>query len=186
MNDMLEALIMPVQDAAHHQQVWESLEYARRIGDTTAITLLMAQLAHSQSWRPAPDDTSEKEASEPVLIHAYTRAQALEDGTLVDVSEMAKEAGFIIPVAITAALHADINDIPEAHRYQSYTGRLWDCLHMLRMAIAGRIPFEGDDQCMVFSLIMHIGDAEQYRVKSVCGPGDDAEPVISLMKPDED
>jgi hypothetical protein len=27
------------------------------------------------------------------VIYAYTRAQALEDGVLVDVSEMAKEAG---------------------------------------------------------------------------------------------
>ncbi len=177
MSEILEALVMPVQDEAHHRQIWESLEYARRIGDTTAITLLMAQLSHSRSWRPVP---------EPVLIHTYTRAEALEDGTLIDVSEMAKEAGFTFPVAITAALHADIQAIPESHYYQSYTGRLWDVLWMLKMAIGGRIPFEGDDQCMTFSLIMHIGNIEQYRVKSVCGPGDDAEPVITLMTAGED
>ena len=64
MSEMLEALVMPIQDEAHHRQVWESLEYARRIGDTTAITLLMAQLAHSQSWRPAPGATAAAESEE--------------------------------------------------------------------------------------------------------------------------
>ena len=31
------------------------------------------------------------------LIHSYTRAQAIEDGVLVDVSDVAKEAGFKLP-----------------------------------------------------------------------------------------
>ena len=35
------------------------------------------------------------------VIFAYTRAQAIEDGILVDVSETAREAGFNIPVALT-------------------------------------------------------------------------------------
>ncbi len=34
-------------------------------------------------------------------ISAYSRAQAIEDGILVDVSDTAREAGFNIPVAIT-------------------------------------------------------------------------------------
>jgi hypothetical protein len=40
------------------------------------------------------------------LIYAYTRAQALADGVLVDVSQMAREAGFKFPTAITADLHS--------------------------------------------------------------------------------
>ena len=31
------------------------------------------------------------------IIHSYTRAQAIEDGILVDVSDTAREAGFTIP-----------------------------------------------------------------------------------------
>ena len=38
------------------------------------------------------------------VISQYTRAQAIEDGVLIDVSKMAKEAGFTIPVAVTAAV----------------------------------------------------------------------------------
>ena len=39
------------------------------------------------------------------IIYPYTRAQALEDGVLVDVSEIAKEAGIKFPVALTAAVY---------------------------------------------------------------------------------
>ena len=34
------------------------------------------------------------------VIYAYTRAQAIEDGVLADVTETAKEAGFKLPVAV--------------------------------------------------------------------------------------
>lgn len=34
----------------------------------------------------------------------YSRAQALEDGVLVDVSETAREAGIKLPVALTATV----------------------------------------------------------------------------------
>jgi hypothetical protein len=38
------------------------------------------------------------------LIHRYTRADAIRDGVLSDVSETAKEAGIRWPVALTAAV----------------------------------------------------------------------------------
>ena len=38
------------------------------------------------------------------VIFSYTRAQAIEDGGLVDLTEWAKETGFRIPVACTAAV----------------------------------------------------------------------------------
>jgi len=41
------------------------------------------------------------------LIHSYTRAEALADGTLIDVSETAREAGFRVPVALTRAAWFD-------------------------------------------------------------------------------
>ena len=44
------------------------------------------------------------------VIFAYTRAQAIEDGILVDVSETAREAGFRIPVAITRTVWDYGND----------------------------------------------------------------------------
>ena len=38
------------------------------------------------------------------IIYTYTRAQAIEDGYIVDVSEVASEAGFRWPVAVTRAV----------------------------------------------------------------------------------
>ena len=37
-------------------------------------------------------------------IYVYTRAQAIEDGELIDVSKTAKQTGFKLPVAVTRAV----------------------------------------------------------------------------------
>jgi len=41
------------------------------------------------------------------VIFTYSRAQALDDGVLVDAGPMAKDCGFRWPVAITAAAWSD-------------------------------------------------------------------------------
>lgn len=118
------------------------------------------------------------------LISTYTRAQAIGDGTLVDVSETAKQAGFKFPVAVTAALWADIETIPASKKgFQNVQGRLWDVLWMGYIAIR-RAREDGDT--LLYPLVMHVGNATNYRVKLVCGPGDEREGVITLMRPDED
>ena len=47
--------------------------------------------------KPEPGNAA---ALDPV-ISTYTRARAIKDGILVDVSDTAREAGFTIPVAVT-------------------------------------------------------------------------------------
>jgi hypothetical protein len=37
------------------------------------------------------------------LIHRYSRADAIRDGVLIDVTPTAREAGFRFPVALTSA-----------------------------------------------------------------------------------
>ena len=49
------------------------------------------------------DDDKDNDATDPKLISSYTRSEALADGVLVDVTETAREAGFVIPVALTRA-----------------------------------------------------------------------------------
>lgn len=64
---------------------------------------------------------------------AYTRAQAIEDGILVDVSETAHEAGFTISVAVTRTVWSRLVAFPEGYRgFQDERGRLWDVLWMAR------------------------------------------------------
>jgi uncharacterized protein DUF6573 len=119
------------------------------------------------------------------VIYAYTRAQALEDGVLVDVSETAREAGIKFPVALTATVYGQYVEVPEGVTGQDETGRLWDILWMFRCAAA---KFDGGT--LLFKL--HVRNDNQDRppplvtLKAECGPGDDAEPVITIMLPEED
>jgi hypothetical protein len=131
------------------------------------------------------------------VIHSYTRAQAIEDGVLVDVTETAKEAGLItIPVALTRAVWEDCvawnDDDNKRQTYQDESGRLWDVLYMLNFAIkcnraAGkellyqlrRVPRGGrGHMARLVTLKAHIG--------AHIGPGDNGELVITIMLPHED
>lgn len=109
------------------------------------------------------------------VIFSYSRAQAVDDGVLVDVSELAREAGFRFPVALTTSVHHLC--MPSAKSHEDYKGRLWDVLNMLRFA-AGR---GGDD----IRFKVKIG-RKLVVLKALCGPGDNAEPVITIMLPEED
>ena len=54
------------------------------------------------------------------LIVAYSRANALDDGVLVDVSTVAGEAGFKYPTAVTRAVWDRYVAVPEsAPRFRS-------------------------------------------------------------------
>src|SRR5512135_3819778 len=121
------------------------------------------------------------------LVFTYTRAQAIADGVLKDVSKLAEEAGFRFPVAVTAGVWAECVAVPPGVDGQNETGRLWDVLNMLRFAIqreliaGGRVDFS-----------LHVrndnreGDPPLVRLYALCGPGDNAEPVITIMLPEED
>jgi hypothetical protein len=118
------------------------------------------------------------------LIYAYTRAQALEDGVLIDVSELAHEAGFVWPVALTAAVWALVEDIPRRYRaWQTVEGRLWDALWMAYCAIRSA---EHSSMELRYTLLMDHGRRRYLTLKLVTGPGDHGEPVVTIMLPDED
>ena len=121
-------------------------------------------------------------------IFTYTRAQAIADGVLVDVSKLAREAGFRCPVAVTAGVWAECVRLPEGVTGQDETGRLWDVLQMLRFDI-GMNPGARTERV---DFAVHVrndnreGDPPLVQLYALCGPGDDAEPVITVMLPTED
>ncbi len=126
------------------------------------------------------------------VIFTYTRAQAIADGVLVDVTETAREAGFNWPVALTQAAWEDCvawndrdSDIQGVHQDQD--GRLWDVLWMAHMAIRGR---PGQDRLLYpLHRVPRDGmssDAVETVLKIVAGPGDQGEPVVTIMLPEED
>jgi DNA repair protein RadC len=123
------------------------------------------------------------------LIYAYTRSQALADCVLVDVSTMAKEAGFRFPTAITADLHTRItpNEYEKALS-QSYDGRLWDVVFLASYAarqagMADRANFDVG----LFEADNAPPNLTHNQILSlwvVVGPGDNWEPVITIGFPE--
>jgi len=119
------------------------------------------------------------------IIYSYSRKQAIEDGVLVDCSEMAKEVGIKYPVAITSTLwHQYI--VPNdklIEMGQSIEGRLWDALWMFRV---NALKSKSSEMNFEVYFLKNDNKQELIHLKSICGPGDDAEPVITIMLPDED
>jgi hypothetical protein len=122
-----------------------------------------------------------------VAVHTYTRAQALTDGVLMDLSCFAKMVGFKHPVAVTSAVWEDCvmwdNDAEIVE--QSDVQRAWDLIrsaHLEFSCSANETPlyFEllrvqpGGSHPTLVELILHVGS------------GDHGEPVITIMKPGED
>lgn len=118
------------------------------------------------------------------LIYSYTRAEALADGVLVDASALARDCGFRFPVALTSAAWADCVAVPLDVCGQDETGRLWDVLNCL--AFAARQGKQADT--VWFSVVVRTSDThhETVKLKAVCGPGDEGEPVVTVMLPGED
>jgi hypothetical protein len=114
-------------------------------------------------------------------------ADALRDGVLIDVSSTAREAGFKYPVALTAAAWAKCIAVPPGVFCQDEAGRLCDVLTMLRHAVRGQ---GSDARGVRFGVHVRNDNRERtpplVRLKALCGPGDEGEPVITILLPDED
>ena len=126
------------------------------------------------------------------VISTYSRAQAIDDGVLIDAGSMAREAGFKWPVAVTSAAWCDCvawSEIDnQKQTYQDESGRLWDVLFMASQAISAasdssdrrnfllyRVPRNGQSR-----------EAEEVTLKMIVGPGDQGEPVITILLLNED
>ena len=120
------------------------------------------------------------------VIVYYTRAQALADGVLVDVTETAREAGFRYPVAVTHAVWCEYVEVPAGVEGQDESGRLWDILVMLGYAIRGN----KDSSELRFRLHVRNDNRERtpplVELKALCGPDDDGSPCITVMRITED
>ncbi|WP_430648117.1 DUF6573 family protein [Agromyces sp. GXS1127] len=125
------------------------------------------------------------------VIHAYSRAQALVDCVLVDATGTASQAGYRVPVALTRGAWAAAVEWSRDDGLQDEAGRLWDVLWMglhaaKRASGQNRVDFHvyvvpndddgasGYGRACVVHLALHIS------------PGDDGEPVMTIMLPDED
>lgn len=125
---------------------------------------------------------------EPVSV--YTRAQAIADGVLIDVTAKANDAGFKVPVALTATVWAEVvawsaeDSARQIHQdeHARLNDLLWAAVNLARYHKGNRMPFQhhrvprggnGVSRTPI-TLVMTIG------------PGDNAEPVVTFMFPGDD
>ena len=135
--------------------------------------------------RPQPDPQSlDLEHLFGPVLHTYSRAEALEDGALVDVTSTAQEAGFRIPVALTRAVWESYVTVPAKVHAQDERGRLWDILWMASLAARGN----PNAQTVHFTVSVRNDNRHPRprRLKAVVDGGNDGEAVITILLPDED
>ncbi len=117
------------------------------------------------------------------VIFSYTRAQAIEDGVLKDVTEWAGSnailgGGFICPVAFTAKLWNAVQSIPANRSDQDVRGRAHDVIWMA--LVAGRKCSTATE--VIFQVILpYVGsDQSEQNLRFVVGPGDSEEMVVTI------
>ena len=115
------------------------------------------------------------------VICCYSRADALADGVLVDVSERAKRAGIRYPTACSGSVWALIDCLP-ASDTDALAGIVRDmrlaAVLTAMLAAIRRGGSQGTDR-VTFEVL---GAA----LWAQCGPGDQGEPCITIMMQGED
>ena len=113
------------------------------------------------------------------VIFSYSRAQAIEDGVLVDLSQIETIGkAFKYPVACTDTVWSIIEEAL-TQEGQDILGIGHDIATMAIHAI--RRTHGGD--CVIFEVIIA---GKRHTFKMHIGPGDTPEPVMTLMLPNED
>lgn len=97
------------------------------------------------------------------VIFRYTRKQAIDDGVLIDITSIAALHGCRIPVACTCGVYSECGE------------HLAALLDTLRAAIDAA----GRSDRVTFRL-------DSIALWAICGPGDNAEPVLTIMLEGED
>jgi uncharacterized protein DUF6573 len=123
------------------------------------------------------------------IISIYTRAQAIEDGILIDMTQepfgtLAIGVGIKWPIAMTAAAYNSFVAIAESagHVGQDVKGRWWDVVYMYRETRREITPFE-------VRWSIHVVDPDgrmrEKELKCVSGPADNGELCLTFMLPNE-
>ncbi len=123
------------------------------------------------------------------VIHSYSRKQALEDGVLVsgmegDFEDISRQH-FKFPVAMTIAVFSLIEKAVLNKRHcNDFKGVYHDILFMSKSGLARAI----DRTTNAFEVIITgCGHGRKpIPMKIVCGPGDQMEPVLTVMLINED
>ena len=120
------------------------------------------------------------------IISTYTRADAIRDGVLVDITANYPDSHqlYKYPIACTASVWSIIEASVACKKHcNDLSGVIWDLLWMSQKGIVKKI----DESQHIFRVkIIGSGPKRYYDFKIVCHGGDQAEPVLTIMLPNED
>jgi len=119
------------------------------------------------------------------VIYSYTRADAINDMVLVALTERFPDqcSLYRCPVACTAGVWALIEHGAAADNGATQACIVWDIVYMSQHCVVAR----PDDSTVVFEVIIPgARDSKAHRLKALVHPGDQMEPVITIMLPEED
>jgi hypothetical protein len=115
-------------------------------------------------------------------IYSYSRAQAIDDGILVDLSQADSiRQHWKHPFACTSAVWAIIEEALEKPG-QDISGICHDISTIAKLAIRGADAAREAEQIRFCVIIA----GQKHALKLHIGPGDNAAPVLTLMLPYED
>ena len=119
--------------------------------------------------------------SDTDLISQYTRADALSEGVLIDLSKefpICKRV-YKFPVACTASVWAIINSTPSE----------WVVGEVIAVIVASERNKTKilDEASHLFEVIIeNSAPSDRHTFKIICHPGDNMEPVLTISMPEED
>ena len=121
------------------------------------------------------------------IISTYTRAQAIEGGVLVDMTQgefgkLLREAGFPLHTAMTAGAFAAAIGHEPLPAGQDVKGRWWDVLMVLWATARAALRRNEHTDRVHFTVGVWDGTRRNdVRLWALCGPGDTGEPVLTIM-----
>ncbi|OQY37379.1 MAG: hypothetical protein B6229_08530 [Spirochaetaceae bacterium 4572_7] len=118
------------------------------------------------------------------IIYKYTREMAIRDRVLIDITPLAFDMGFKIPVAVTNTLYTKyfLPTQKEEFEGESTPSRIWDMLTILYLTSKNH-----NSNVRLFTMAAKFKNSYKLvTVKAVVSPGDTSDPVLTIMLPNED
>lgn len=113
------------------------------------------------------------------LVNSYPRRNAIETGCLIDLSDIAKEIGFTVPIACTSSLFKEV--FTPSHQCkllgQKIEHRVWDMISTLAYAAKDAL----DPKIILRMEVAYEFNTEIHEMLAIVGPGDERELVITIM-----
>jgi hypothetical protein len=117
------------------------------------------------------------------VIHAYSRAEAIEDGVLIDVSKQAAEVGITLHTAVTPGVWAELIGNPMWEGWGTEDERL----RRLLSDSCSELERLGKDVAFFSIRMTDMGAIiKEIEIRAQRGPGDDLKPVLTVMLGHED